>query len=66
LSTLNDILKAVHDVVVMNERVTALAQRLDRQEVSHSELSDRVTRIEAFIDLVRPAIARRARPPSTD
>jgi len=34
--------------------------------VSHSELGDRVTRIEAFIDLVRPAIARRVLPPSTD
>jgi hypothetical protein len=66
LSTLNDILKAVHDVVVMNERVTALAQRMDRLEVSHSEITDRVTRIEVFIDLVRPVITRRALPPSTD
>ena len=66
MSTLNDVLKAVHDVVVMNERVTALAQRLDRLEASHFELTDRVTRIEAFIDLVRPAITRRALPPSTD
>ena len=66
MSTLNDILKAVHDVVVMNERVTALAQRMDRLEVSHSEITDRVTRIEVFIDLVRPVITRRALPPSTD
>ncbi len=66
MSTLNDVLKAVHDVVVMNERVTALAQRLDRLEASHSELSDRVIRIETFIELIRPAIARRVLPPSTD
>jgi hypothetical protein len=46
--------------------VTALAQRLDRLEASHFELTDRVTRIEAFIDFVRPAITRRALPPSTD
>lgn len=66
MSTLNDVLRAVRDVVVMNERVTALAQRLDRLEASHSELSDRIIRIETFIEIVRPAITRRALPPSTD
>lgn len=66
MSTLNDVLKAVRDVVVMNERVTALAQRLDRLEASHSEVNDRVIRIETFLELVRPAITRRVLPPPTD
>ena len=60
MSTLNEILQAVRDVVVMNERIVVLTKQVDRLEVSQAELRERVIRLEAFIDVVRPAIARRA------
>jgi hypothetical protein len=48
----------------MNERIVTLSKQVDKLASSHEELRERVIRIEAFIDLVRPAIARRALPPS--
>jgi hypothetical protein len=66
LSTVNDILKAVREVVVINERIIALSKQVDRLESSQLELRERVIRIETFIDLVRPAITRRALPPPPD
>jgi uncharacterized protein YhaN len=59
MSTLQDVLKAVRDVVVMNERVTDLAKQVERLAEQQSELDKRVVRIEAFIDIVKPAVTRR-------
>jgi hypothetical protein len=50
VSTLNEILNAVREVVVMNERVTTLTKQLDRLEEGQADLRDRVIRIEAFIE----------------
>lgn len=63
MSTVNDVLKALHEVIVMNERIVTLSKQVDRLAARHEELRERVIRIEAFIDLVRPAIARRSLPP---
>lgn len=62
MTTLGDVLSAVREVIVMNERVTALTGRLDKLDQSHGELRDRVTRMEAFFDVIRPMIVRQAIP----
>lgn len=59
MSTLNDVLKAVKDVVVMNERVTRLAQELQGVVAEQRRQDERLVRVEAFIDLVKPAVTRR-------
>lgn len=64
MSTLNDILKAVGEVVVMNERVSVLGSHVERLESDDGDLRDRVIRLDAFIDMVRPAVTRRLLPPS--
>lgn len=59
MSTLNDVLKAIKDVVVMNERVTRLAEELQGVVAEQRRQDERLVRVEAFIDLVRPAVTRR-------
>lgn len=59
MSTLQDVLKAVRDVVVMNERVADLAKQVERLADQQSDLDKRVVRIEAFIDIVKPAVTKR-------
>ncbi len=62
MTTLSDVMKAVRDVVVMNERVTSLASRLERMDASLGEVRERVIRMEAFFEIVRPIITARALP----
>lgn len=69
MTALNDILQAVREVIVMNERVSALASRVDalsnrveRMDANHGELRERMARIEEFFDILRPVILRRAIP----
>ena len=62
MSAVNEILKAVRDVVIMNERVTTLSRQVEKLAADHSDLRERVIRIEAFIDMVRPAVSRRELP----
>lgn len=59
MSTINDVLKAVKDVVVMNERVTRLAQELQAVAEEQRRQDERLVRVEVFIDLVKPAVTRR-------
>ncbi len=59
MSTLQDVLKAVRDVVVMNERVADLAKQVERLADQQSDLDKRVVRVEAFIDIVKPAVTKR-------
>jgi len=63
MTTLSDVMKAVRDVVVMNERVAQLTSRVDRLDTSNTELPDRVTRMEAFFEVIRPVILQQALPP---
>ncbi len=58
MSGLSDVLAAVREVIVMNERVTALTQRVDKLEIGYEQLRDRVTRMEVFSDVVRPILGR--------
>jgi hypothetical protein len=53
-------------VIVLNERVVVLGRQVDRLEAGHSELRDRVIRIEAVIDMVRPVATRRLLPSSEE
>lgn len=66
MSVVNEILKAVRDVVIMNERVIALSRQVEKLETNQSELRERIIRIEAFIDVVRPAVTRRVLPARSD
>lgn len=56
MTSLSEVMKAVRDVVVMNERVAQLTSRVDRLDTSNTELRDRMTRIESFFDVIRPVI----------
>lgn len=60
MTTLSDVLKAVREVIVINERVTTLTTRVDRMDESHADLRDRVTRMEVFFDIIKPMVQRRA------
>lgn len=59
MTTLNDVLKAVRDVVVMNERVSNLAKQVERLGEEQGRQNERLIRVESFIDLVKPAVTRR-------
>lgn len=59
MTTLNDVLKAVRDVVVMNERVGALAKQVERLAEEQGRQNERLIRVESFVDLVKPAVTRR-------
>lgn len=69
MSAMADVLKAVRETIVMNERVTALTERMDtlsarmeRITDDHGDLRDRVTRVEAFFEVIRPVILNRVLP----
>lgn len=59
MSGTNDVLKAVKNAVVLNERVTRLAKQVECLADAVAEQDKRLIRVEAFIDLVRPAVTRR-------
>jgi hypothetical protein len=60
MTTLGDVLKAVREVIVINERVTTLTSRVDRMDESHADLRDRVVRMEVFFDFIKPMVQKRA------
>jgi hypothetical protein len=64
VTAVNDVLRAIREVVVMNERIVALSKQVDEVQAREVGLRERVIRLEVFIDLVRPAITRRTLPPS--
>lgn len=70
MSAIGDVLKAVRETIVVNERVSNLSERLDaltaRQERAfqdHIELRERMTRMESFFEVIRPVILHQALPP---
>ena len=66
MTTLSDVLKGIRDVVVLNDRLAQLTQKVDRLEMGQREQLERLVRVEAFVDFVRPAIMRRALPPGRE
>jgi len=60
VSLTTDVLKALKDVITMNERIARLEREGDKQDTSLLDLRDRVTRVEVFLDLLREAAPRRA------
>lgn len=62
MTTLSDVLKAVREVIVVNERVATLTSRVDRIDQSHTALRDRVTRLEVFFDIIKPIVQKNALP----
>lgn len=66
MTTLSDVLKGIRDVVVLNDRLAQLTQKVDRLEMGQREQLERLVRVEAFVDFVRPAIVRRALPQAKD
>jgi hypothetical protein len=66
MTTLSDVLKGIRDVVVLNDRLAQLAQKVDRLEMGQRDQLERLVRVESFVDFVRPAILRRALPPAKD
>ncbi|HEY2396812.1 MAG TPA: hypothetical protein VGH81_12680 [Rudaea sp.] len=66
MTTLSDVLKGIRDVVVLNDRLAQLAQKVDRLEMGQRDQLERLVRVESFVDFVRPAILRRALPQAKD
>lgn len=64
MSTIGDALKGIRAAIALNDRVVALAQKVDRQADQQAILVERMVRVEAFIDLVKPAVQKRMLPPS--
>jgi len=60
MTTLSDVLKGIREVIVLNDRLAQLAQKVDRLDMGQREMLERVVRVESFVDFVRPAITRRA------
>jgi hypothetical protein len=63
MTAVNDVLRAIREVVVMNERIVALSKQVDEVQAREAELRERVIRLEVFIDIVRPVITRRTLAP---
>lgn len=66
MATLTDVLKGIREVIMLNDGIAQLSQKVDRLEMGQREMLERVVRIETFVDFVRPAITRRAIPPARD
>ena len=66
MTTLSDVLKGIRDVVVLNDRLDQLTQKVDRLEMGQRDQLERLVRVESFVDFVRPAVLRRALPPAKD
>ena len=63
MSLTTDALKALRDVVLMNEKIGRLTAATERLEHDQRNMADRLIRLETIIDLAREAAQRRALPP---
>ncbi|MBV8530873.1 MAG: hypothetical protein JO104_06115 [Candidatus Eremiobacteraeota bacterium] len=59
MSLKTDVLKALKDVITMNERIARLERESDKQDTNLLDVRDRVTRVEVFLELLRGAAPRR-------
>ena len=64
MSLTSDALKALRDMVLINEKITRLSAATERLDQEQRRLSERLVRLETIIDLAREA-ARQPRLPST-
>ncbi|MGH8148215.1 MAG: hypothetical protein ACREPY_18030 [Rhodanobacteraceae bacterium] len=64
MSALADVLKGIRASVALNDRVIELTKRVDKLADQQATLVERVVRVEAFIDIVKPAIQHRMLPPT--
>jgi hypothetical protein len=66
LTTLGDVLTGIRETIALTDRLERLTEKVDQMDDRERDLTERVVRIETFIELVRPAITRRALPPGDD
>ena len=64
MTKMGDVLKGIREAIVLNDRLEQLSKRVDQMEARERDVAARLVRVESFIDFVRPAITRRALPPS--
>lgn len=64
MTTLSDVLKGIRETIVLMERLEHLTKKVDEMESRERDLLTRVAKLEAFVDFIRPAIARRGLPPA--
>jgi hypothetical protein len=63
MTTLGDVLKGIRETIVLLERIEQLTRKIDQMEERERDLTVRLVRLETFVDIMRPAITRRALPP---
>lgn len=66
MTTLGDVLTGIRETIALTDRLERLTEKVDQMDDRERDLTERVVRIETFIELVRPAITRRALPPGDD
>lgn len=54
MSTLSDVLKGIRETVVMDERVRALSEKVDRMDAQCADTRERLIVIETTLSLLRP------------
>lgn len=54
VTTLDDALKVVRETIVMNERVRALSDHVDRLDAQRVETRERLIVLETMLSLLRP------------
>ena len=66
MSLMGDILKALKDVVLMNDRITHLTETSKALVKENRDLHDRLVRVEVFIEMAsaRGVPSQRALPPT--
>lgn len=51
MTTMTDVVKALREVIVMNERVTSLANAVERLASESAETRERLVRVETVLEL---------------
>lgn len=53
MSTLGDVLKGIRETIVMDERVRALGEKVDRMDAQLADTRERLIAIETMLSLLR-------------
>lgn len=54
MSTLGEVLKDIRETIVMDERVRALSESVDRMDAQLADTRERLIVIETMLSLLRP------------